>query len=101
MAYETWKLDMEILDKSHVKSTEVPSMKCFFINHIQNIWPESLGKLYIIGFGFCKIHYEINQSASRMCDNVFNVLIFIREYFKNLKDQTLKNNFAAIDNKYF
>ena len=55
----------------------------------------------IIGFGFCIIHYEINQSACRMCDNVFNGLIFIREYFKNLKDQTLKNNFAAIDNKYF
>ena len=36
-----------------------------------------------------------------MCDNVFNVLIFVREYFKTLKDQTLKNNFAAIDNKYF
>ena len=37
LAYETCESDIEILDKSHVKSTKVPSMKCFFINHTKNV----------------------------------------------------------------
>ena len=31
LAYETCESDIEILDKSHVKSAKVPPMKCFLI----------------------------------------------------------------------